>query len=56
MSTEIKKHFHQAETDKRRGKTEINELNWENDEDNNTYMIPHDCEKKKEKLKTSKIL
>ena len=47
MSTEIKKHFHQAETNKRGGETEINELNWEKDENNNTYMIPQDCEKKK---------
>ena len=54
MTAEIKKHFHQSEADKREGKTEINELNWENDENNNTYMIPHECGKKRNDSKLRK--
>ena len=54
MSTGIKKRFHQAETDKCMGKTEINEQNWEESEDNNTYMIPQECEERRNNSKLQK--
>ena len=48
MAVEINKHFHQTETNKCKGETEINAHKWEGSAANTTYMTPQECVQKRE--------